>query len=666
MISLSPEDVRQNDNILIVDDNPRNLAVLQDILDQSGYTVRPAITGRLALLSALSRVPDLVLLDIRLPDMDGYEVCRELKKDPRTADVPVIFISALDDPLDKIKAFSEGGVDYITKPFHAEEVVVRVRTHLSLRNAQLELQEARRNLEERVQRRTEERTLLARAVEQAAESIIITDSRQRILYVNPFFEKITGYGREEVVGLTPELLRSGHHDDSFYKHIRRTLVRGRGWQGRMTSRCKDGSLVEEDATISPVFDDSGEITHYIAVKRDVTRTLQMERQLQQARKMEAIGTLAGGIAHDFNNILGAIIGCAEVAMAELPADSRAHSDLERVLSSGQRARRLVQQILTFSRQSENDRRPLRLQPIIKETVKFLRASLPATVEIKTTFLEEDWLVLADPVQIQQILLNLSSNGAHAIGSSGGVLEIRLESRSLSQAEAESIGGISGGDYLLLSVRDSGHGMNGVVLDRIFDPFFTTKGVGEGTGLGLSVVHGIVTDLEGRMVVESSPGEGTVFFIYLARGERGGEDDGVSPTVPGSLNNERILVVDDELYLAEAMGKNLRQLGYRVDVHVRSTTAFESFSREADSYDAVICDLTMPRMRGDELVRQIKAICPDIPIILCTGYSDAISADDVRLGLHTILYKPVLKWQLAQSLADALGPGSEGRRRDLHG
>jgi PAS domain S-box-containing protein len=666
MTNLCPEDVQRNDNILIVDDNPRNLAVLQDILDQSGYAVRPAITGRLALLSALSRVPDLVLLDIRLPDMDGYEVCRELKKNPITADVPVIFISALDDPLDKIKAFSEGGVDYITKPFHAEEVVVRIRTHLSLRNVQLELQEARKNLEERVQRRTEERTLLARAVEQVAESIIITDSHERILYVNPFFEKITGYGREEVVGLTPKLRRSGCHDDSFYDQIRQTLARGRGWQGRMTSRCRDGSQVEEDATISPVFDESGKITHYIAVKRDVTRTLQMERQLQQAQKMEAIGTLAGGIAHDFNNILGAIIGCAEVAMAELPASSRAHSDLERVLSSGQRARRLVQQILTFSRQSENDRRPLRLRSIIKETVKFLRASLPATVEIVTTFLEDNWLVLADPVQIQQILLNLSSNGAHAIGSSGGILEIRLESRSLSEAEAESIGGISSGDYLLLSVRDSGHGMSGVVLDRIFDPFFTTKGIGEGTGLGLSVVHGIVTDLGGRMFVESSPGKGSVFHIYLARGEKGRGDDGVLPVVPGSFNSERILLVDDEVYLAEAMGKNLRQLGYRVDVHVRSTTVLESFSREADSYDAVICDLTMPRMRGDELVRKIRVIRPDIPIILCTGYSDSISADGARLGLHAILYKPVLKWQLAQCLADVLQPGWEGQRREFHG
>jgi len=666
MTSSNSQNVQQNDNVLIVDDNPRNLAILQDILDQSGYTVRPAITGRLALMSAFSKIPDLVLLDIRLPDMDGYEVCRQLKNDAKTVDVPIIFISALDDPLDKVKAFSMGGVDYITKPFHAEEVVARIRTHLSLRSIQLELQDARRHLEERVQRRTEERTLLATAVEQAAESIIITDSSERILYVNPFFEKVTGYGREEVVGKTQKLLQSGRHDESFYEQIWQTLSRGSGWQGRMTSRCSDGSLIEEDATISPVFDDSGKITHYIAVKRDVTRTLQMERQLQQAQKMEAIGTLAGGIAHDFNNILGAIIGCAEVAMAELPRGSRAQSDLERVLSSGQRARRLVQQILTFSRQAENDRRPLPLRPIIKETVKFLRASLPATVEIKTVLAETDWLVLADPVQIQQILLNLSSNGAHAIGSSGGTLEIRLESKSLSDTEAESIGGICCGDYLLLSVRDSGHGMSGVVLDRIFDPFFTTKGVGEGTGLGLSVVHGIITELGGRMIVESRPGEGTVFFLYLAREEKKEADGEFSPTTPRSRNNELILLVDDEVYLANSMGKNLRQLGYRAEVHIRSINAFEAFAKAADKYDAVVCDLTMPKMRGDELIRKIRAIRPDIPIILCTGYSDAISEDNARLGLHTILYKPVLKWQLARALADALYPEQVSQHEDVHG
>lgn len=547
-------------NILVVDDNPRNLALLEDILSQAGYTVRPAITGKLALLSARTKLPDLVLLDIRLPDIDGYDICKELKSDPRSADIPVVFISALDDPLDKVKAFAEGGIDYIAKPFQAEEVVARIRTHLALRRMQLELtarnrqlheeidrrhsaqqqlQDAHNQLECRVQQRTaelaqalEERSLLATAVEQAAESIIITDEQARILYVNPFFEERTGYRRQEVVGKTPKFLQSGSHDAQFYDRLRRTLAEGKNWQGRFTNRCKDGSLLEEDAVISPVFDASGRTTNYIAVKRDITRTLQMEIQLQHARKMEAIGTLAGGIAHDFNNILGSIIGCAEIAMAELGEGDRARQDLQRVLSAGQRARSLVQQILAFSRQSENSRRPLRLQPIIKETVGFLRASLPASIEIETRLDDADWLVSADPVQIQQILLNLSANATHAMGSKGGKLEIILAARSLRQAEAEAIGGMQAGDFLQLVVRDTGHGISPVIVDRIFDPFFTTKAVGEGTGLGLSVVHGIIGDLGGRVVVESETEKGTTFSIYLMR--------------------EKEALVEDEEYLVDTM------------------------------------------------------------------------------------------------------------------
>jgi PAS domain S-box-containing protein len=573
-------DQNPGSNILVVDDNPRNLALLEDILGQAGYTVRPAITGELALLSAKTKLPDLVLLDIRLPDIDGYEICKELKSDPGSADIPVIFISALDDPLDKVRAFAEGGIDYIAKPFQAEEVVARIRTHLALRRMQLELtarnrqlqeeierrqsaqqllQDAHDQLECRVQQRTaelaralEERSLLATAVEQAAESIIITDEQARILYVNPFFEERTGYRRQEVVGQTPKFLQSGSHDSRFYDQLRRTLAEGRNWQGRFTNRCKDGSLLEEDAVISPVFDENGRTTNYIAVKRDITRTLQMERQLQHARKMEAIGTLAGGIAHDFNNILGAIIGCAEIAMAELGEGDRARQDLQRVLSAGQRARSLVQQILAFSRQSENSRRPLRLQPIIKETVGFLRASLPASIEIVTRLDDAGWLVLADPVQIQQILLNLCANAAHAMAGKGGELSISLSARTIDQSEAEAIGGMQAGDFLQLVVRDSGHGISPVIVDRIFDPFFTTKAVGEGTGLGLSVVHGIIGDLGGRVVVDSETDKGTTFSIYLIREKEALAESNPPPATPHGSGKERVLLVEDEEYPVDTM------------------------------------------------------------------------------------------------------------------
>ncbi len=818
----SPPDPFAGDvpNILVVDDNPGNLAVLEDMLNHAGYAVRPAISGELALLSARTRPPDLVLLDIRLPDIDGYRVCRQLKSEGPTSDVPVIFLSALDDPLDKIRAFSEGGVDYVTKPFQAEEIMVRIRTHLSIRRmqqtlvrqnnqlqkevrerqeAQQQLQQAHHELEERVRKRTgelaetvldleseieerrqteralresearyrtaiesefagialvdvdrilflnnrflnifgferkeelldksfsclfdpggrekieavldecvcggrpsfqgefkarasngqrlwlelhvtatthrqdsvaliytrdittsrravEESLLLATAMAQTAESIIITDAQARILYVNPYFEKITGYSRSEVLGQTPAILKSGHHSPEFYQQIRTRLQAGQGWQGRFVNRCRDGSLIDEDAVISPVFDGDGAISHYIAVKRDITRSLQLERQLQQAQKLEAVGTLAGGIAHDFNNILGAIMGCAEIAMNELPRSSRAQADLKRVLSAGQRARELVQQILTFSHQSETRPQPLKLQPIIKETIKFLRATLPATINITSSLTREDRLIQADPVQVQQILLNLATNAAHAMGGGSGNLDIRLTAVTLGEEEAEQTGALAPGDYLVLAVQDTGHGMNPITVSRIFDPFYTTKAIGEGTGLGLSVVHGIITGLGGRVLVHSQPEEGTVFLIYLPVTERQQIPREESSPPLRSMRGERILVIDDEPYLSETAGKYLKYLGYSPEVFTAAQEALAVFCRSPEKFDVILTDLTMPGMTGKELAAEARRVRPDIPVILCTGYSPD-GADCIEGGLiTTILYKPVLQYQLAQTLYEIL-------------
>ena len=697
--------------ILVVDDNPGNLGLLDAMLSECGYIVRPAINGALALRSIRTRLPDLILLDIRLPDMDGYEICRRLKSAPATAGVPVVFISALDAPLDKVKAFSAGGIDYITKPFQLEEVAARVRTHLSLRanqltltrrNAQLQqeiaqrqaverqLQKAHEQLEKRVRERTaalaeaiealelevEERRQTEAALRESEERyrVAIEQSisgvalvRQgRLLFANQCFLEL--YGHDSVQAVAGQAL------EAFIDPADRAMA------GRLLDDCHEGGQRPRSAVLrgcrsggEPLWlEMSAAATTYqgctvaLVYLRDITARRRaeaarerMEQQLRQAQKMEAIGTLAGGIAHDFNNILGAIVGCAEIAMAELPPGSQARPDLERVLKAGQRAGQLVRQILTFSRQSEIESRPLRVQSIIKETVKFLRASLPATIAIGTRLECADAVVLANPAQVQQILLNLCTNAAHAMEGRAGRLEIALASESV--AGDGAIQGLQPGGYLRLTVRDNGHGMNAVVVERIFDPFFTTKGVGEGTGLGLSVVHGIVSALGGRITVESAPGRGTAFDVYLPRHEQAAQPPLRLAREPRAAHAERVLVVEDEPYLADAMRRSLKALGYRPRAFQSSRRALEAFRRTPDGFDVLITDLTMPELTGEQLAAGILNIRPQLPIIICTGYSDRITAEAAALmGVRQILYKPVVRHQLAVALDAALRhPGRHG-------
>jgi PAS domain S-box-containing protein len=484
------------------------------------------------------------------------------------------------------------------------------------------------------------------AIEQSAGTICITDANGLVQYVNPAFEALTGYKREEIIGKNPRILSSGKNERAFYIDLWKTIKAGNVWKGTFSNQKKDGLIYEEEATISPVKDETGRFISYVKASKDVTRENLLMLQLRQSQKMEAIGTLAGGIAHDFNNILGAIMGYAELIQDDLPPTSIPGQNMEQVMAAIERAKDLVSQILTFSRMTETERKPLQLQPIIKEVIKLLRASIPSTVEIRQDIDEHAASTMADPVQIHQILMNLCTNAASAMQEKGGILTISLEAANMQERffiDREK----TNTSYLKLMVTDTGVGIPKSMLERIFDPFFTTKAPGLGTGLGLSVVHGIVSSYGGKIFVESTEGVGTCFTIFLKT-----DVQQVIESKP-NLNDipkgeEHILVVDDEVFIVDIMKQTLTRLGYTVTGITDSQAALALFVAKPKEFDLMITDLTMPGMTGLDLTALMMKIRPDFPVILCSGFNELINEGVVkRSGIKEIMKKPIDRYKLAE-------------------
>jgi len=520
--------------ILVVDDDPLMRKSAAVYLQDAGYTVLQADNGRKGLETFRTEKPDLILLDLRMPEMDGLEVLGIVAKE--SPDVPLIIVSGAGSLEDGIKALRHGAWDYVIKPI----------SDLSL-------------LEHSI----------ASALEHA---VLIRENKRYQLHL------------EEVIR-------------------------------------------------------------------------QRSAELQKVQKLEAIGTLAGGIAHDFNNILSAILGYSEMAREDLPDDSQARKDIDKVIEAGKRATELVRQILTFSRQDSQDFKPMQIQFIIKEALKLLRSTIPTTIEIRESIDTNCGPILANATQIHQLLMNLCTNAQYAMLEKGGILTVSLSRLDVPVASEIDNVRLLRGTYAKLTVADTGIGMDSATLSKIFDPFFTTKEIGKGSGLGLSVVHGIVNTHNGRITVASRPGKGTEFNLYfpmidIREQPEKQEDFGELPR-----GDERVLVVDDVPEIVEMIHRMLEGLGYRVRSFTNSSAALHEFQKNTEAYDLVITDMTMPGLNGAELAGKILEERPRMPVIMCSGFSEIMDEAKAKaLGIREYIMKPVVKSELAKVVRKVLDHG----------
>jgi PAS domain S-box-containing protein len=504
-----------------------------------------------------------------------------------------------------------------------------------------------------VQKRAEdERKRLVLIVEHAAEMILMTDRDGVVQYANNAFLQSSGKKRGEVIGV-PVRDCAGAEDADFYERLHARLQRERKWNGRMTLKGPDGRFSELDVAVSPMRDASGLLLNYVIVCRDVTTEAILARQLRQVQKMEAIQTLAGGIAHDFNNLLAAIMGNVELAMDDLAADSSVRHNLEQIFKASRRAKDLVKQILLFSRRDQQESVLVEAGPLVTETMKLLRSSIPGAIDIRHRVEPGRSTVLADAGRLQQILMNLVSNAVHAMREKGGALDVLVGECQLTADDA-SPPGLSPGPYLKIGVSDNGHGMPQGVVERIFEPFFTTKRPGEGPGMGLAVVHGLVKALKGAITVSSELGAGSTFTVYLPIATSETERTVKEESRPLPRGAERILFVDDEKPIIEMNSALLEPLGYHVTAVASSAKALELFTAAPDAFDLVITDEAMPDLTGIELVERIRSLRKNIPIIMITGFSETIDAERAKkMGIREFLMKPLARRELAEAIRNVL-------------
>jgi PAS domain S-box-containing protein len=473
------------------------------------------------------------------------------------------------------------------------------------------------------------------------------------LACNSRFERFFGAKEAEITGKTDYDFVDKKLADHFRQRDEVAMAANKPCVNEEEIQYADDGHKELLETIkTPMYDTEGRIIGVLGIARDITERKKLEERVLRAQKMESIGNLAGGIAHDFNNILSAVMGYTELALSDVEEKTAMHDYLQEIFHAGQRAKDLVKQILTFSRQTDQERKPVQVKPIAKEALKFLRASLPATIEIRQD-IRSDSLVMADPTQIHQVFMNLCTNAEHAMREKGGVLEVGLRDVDLDEKIAGDHPELKPGKFLGLTVTDSGRGIPADLLNRIFDPFFTTKEKGEGTGMGLSVVHGIVGSCGGAITATSEPGAGSTFTVYLPVITRHvkiqPEDKEPVPT-----GTDRVLFIDDEPALVDIGKQTLESLGYQVTTRTSGMEALELFKARPHDFDLVITDMTMPNMAGDDLARELMQINPKIPIILCTGYSTRIDQKRAAdIGIRALVFKPVLKKDLAASIRKVL-------------
>jgi len=506
-------------------------------------------------------------------------------------------------------------------------------------------------------RAEQQRVLLSTAVEQAADAIVITDNEGAIQYVNPAFEAITGYERDDVLGRNPRLLASGRHDAAFYRELWDTLTSGDVWTGQFINRRKDGTIYWQLGTISPVRDTRWEVVNYVSVARDVTREMELETQLRQAQKMEAIGQLAGGIAHDFNNLLTAILGNSEMLLSAPGAKGLARELAEEIAEAGKRAASLTRQLLAFGRRQVLQPEVLDLNAVISEVTQMVRRVIGEQVTLKEELDAALGFVSADRGQLEQVIVNLAVNARDAMPD-GGALTIETANVDLDDAYAEMHAPTAPGRYVMVAISDTGVGMDEEVRSRIFEPFFTTKELGKGTGLGLATVYGIVKQSKGYIWVYSEPGQGTTFKVYLPRVEDAEALSEVRRPLGGAPEpapgrGETVLLVDDDRGVRAVACRTLTDCGYTCLEASGPTEALEVVQRHEGPLHLLITDLVMPEIGGPELAERLLASFPELQVLYMTGYTERAIQRPLAAKRPKLLVKPFNRQSLLRRSREAL-------------
>lgn len=536
----------------------------------------------------------------------------------------------------------------------------KLKIQVTERTEHLRLEITERKKAEKKVRASEK--FLNSVIENIPNMIFVKDAKElRYIRINKTGEDLLGYSTEDFVGKNDYDFFPREEADFFTRKDREALNSKTMLEiQKETLQTKDqGTRILRTKKI-PLLNEHGEPEFLLGISEDITEQQQAEDEkkvlaakLRQAQKMESIGTLAGGIAHDFNNILTSIYGYAELAGMERSDAGKVKKYIDEILHGAGRAKELVNQILTFSRKGEQALKPLHVQTIVREAFKLLRSTLPTTIELKQDINPDCEPVLADPTEIHQVIMNLCTNAYHAMRRSGGILSISVQPIQLNGDIGHTIH-LQSGSYLKIEIRDTGEGMAEDTISRIFEPYYTTKEQGEGTGLGLAVAHGIITGLNGEITVSSTLGKGTTFTLYLPTITASMEKTADSPSKPLPTGSEQILIVDDDEAIVRLEQQMLESLGYTVTAYTDSVECLQAFQAQPQVFDAIITDMTMPNMAGDEFAEEVLKIRADMPIILCTGFSDRIDEKKAKaLGISEYVMKPILMKDLAGAVHNIL-------------
>ncbi len=579
---------------------------------------------------------DIILSDYSLPDFDGPSAL--MLATEIVPDIPFIFVSGAIGEVQAIESLKSGATDYVLKD--------------NLKRLIPAIKRALREQEEIIRRREAEVATrrLVTAIEQAGEAVVVTDKDGTIQFVNPAYSRNTGFSKEEAIGSSPKIVKSGEHNGAFYQELWETILSGKEWSGRFLNRRKDGVTYHEVCVISPITDEFGEIINFVAVSRDITNEVALEEQLRQAQKMEAMGVLAASVAHDFNNLLSVIIMRVELIARDIGKSSELNFSISDINAAAERGKSLINQLMMFSRRQEVKLQEIDINEVITDTLKLLNRLLGADITVKSSLEDKLYFIYADQHQLEQVFVNLAVNARDAMPE-GGSLQIQTKNVTITQKTALKSTTLPPGDFVLTTVADTGVGMSSDIVDRIFEPFFTTKEVGKGTGLGLATVYGVAQKFGGYIDVESGIGKGTTFSIYLPKHATFiGRAQKQKETINYRVATGTILLVEDDMALRNAIAAQLRKVGYDIHSAGTATEAKAVFSRLNGEIDFLVSDVILPDYNGKILAADLTERDNGFNTVFMSGNTDRSIIDEIHNEQDAILLeKPFTINDLVEAL-----------------